>query len=166
MAIKDEMQFVTFTLENEVFGIDVRQAREIIKVRDYTKVPQAPSYIKGIINLRGQITPIVDLHALFGMPIKDLSGDSRVIITEVNGETVGILVDSVLGVQRIGNDDIVPLPELARNDDDTSIIGIAKKDDKLIILIDIQRLLTKPSTAESLGEVVKGAHAVEAKARA
>ncbi len=151
----NEMQFVTFTLENEIFGIDVRQAREIIKVNEYTKIPQAPLYIKGIINLRGQITPIVDLHALFGMPPKELTSDSRVIITEVNGETVGILVDSVLGVQRISNENIVPLPDLARKSGDDSIIGIAKRDDKLIILIDIQKLLTKPENIESLEGISK-----------
>ncbi len=138
---KGELQFVTFTLDKEVFGIDVRQAREIIKVKEPTRIPQAPPYIKGIINLRGQITPIVDLRTILGLDARGLEDENRVIITEINGETVGILVDAVLGVQRISMKDIDPLPELTKGGDSNSIIGIAKRENSLMILIDIEKLL-------------------------
>ena len=138
---EDEVQVVMFKLGDEVFGVDVHQVREIIKVKGCAKVPNAPHFIEGVINLRGQITPIVNIKTLLGLESKELSEETRIIIAEVSSDSVGLIVDAVLGVNRIPKKDIVPPPKIAKSEGNNSIVGIAKLSEQLVILLDIESLL-------------------------
>ncbi|MDH5807089.1 MAG: chemotaxis protein CheW [Candidatus Methanomethylicaceae archaeon] len=136
-----EVQAIAFLLDKEVYGIEVQQIKEIIKVRDYVTVPNAPNYIEGVINLRGQVTPIVSLRKIFGMEKKPLDENSRIIMVELESEVVGLIVDSVLGVISVMRNDIVKPPLLTSNNANSFITGIIRQDDQLIILIDVMKLM-------------------------
>ena len=138
-----EIQAVVFKLGNEVFGVDVHQVREIIKMREYTRIPNTPPYICGVINLRGQITTIIDLRKVFGMNSTKLSSDSRIIILDIKDTNTGVIVDSVLGVTRIPRENIDPPPKITQTNALEFITGIAKQENNLIILLDLEKLLEK-----------------------
>ena len=138
-----EIQVVMFKLGDEVFGIDVHQVREIIKAKAYAKVPNAPYFIEGVINLRGQITPIVNIKSLLGIQSENISDNARIVITEVDSENVGLIVDSVLGVNRVPKKDIVTPPRITKGSRNDSIVGIAKVGEQLVILLDVKNLLAE-----------------------
>lgn len=146
-----DSQVVVFQLGDELFGIDVSQVREIVKIKSYTRVPQAPEFVEGVINLRGQITPVVNTKKLFNMQDASLADNSLVIIVEIGDDVVGLIVDSVLGVQRISKKDVVTPPSVVRSVN-TPITGIAKLPGKLIILVDANKLI---SIGEQAGDVIK-----------
>ncbi len=107
------VQLVNFRLRDEEFGVDIASVREITKVADISPIPEAPSFIKGLTNLRGQITPVIDLSRQFGLAPQDkLPESARIVVTEVKGQTVGILVDEVPEVLKIAAENIEPAPEL------------------------------------------------------
>ncbi len=139
----DELQAVIFRLGNEIFGVDVHQVREIIKMREYTRIPNTPSYICGVINLRGQITTIIDLRKVFEMDSGSVGSDLRIIILDAKDVNVGVIVDSVLGVTRISTKDVEPPPKITKTSALEFINGIAKHDENLIILLDLEKLLEK-----------------------
>lgn len=138
---RSEVQAITFQLGREVYGIDVHQIKEIIKIREYVKVPNAPSYVEGVINLRGQITPIVDLRKIFGMESRQFDDNTRIIMVEINSDVVGIIVDSVVGVLTVPCTEIVKTPSLTTNASNAFISGIIRTDNQLTILIDVIKLL-------------------------
>ncbi|MCS7098582.1 MAG: chemotaxis protein CheW [Candidatus Methanomethyliaceae archaeon] len=141
MGGRNEVQAIAFLLNNEVYGIEVQQIKEIIKVKDYVTVPNAPNYIEGVINLRGQITPIVSLRKIFGMDKRPLDENSRIIMVELESEVIGLIVDSVLGVISAACNDVVKPPLLTSNDGNSFLTGIIRQGDQLIILIDVMKLM-------------------------
>ncbi|MBC7120503.1 MAG: chemotaxis protein CheW [Candidatus Methanosuratus sp.] len=138
---RTEVQAITFQLDKEIYGIDVHQIKEIIKVRDYVKVPNAPGYVEGVINLRGQITPIVDLRKIFGMVQREFDENSRIIMVEFDSDVVGLIVDCVVGVVTVPIGEIVKSPSITTSPSNSFISGIIRSENQLTILIDVVKLL-------------------------
>jgi purine-binding chemotaxis protein CheW len=153
-------QYVTFGLGEELFGVEVTRAREILDLTPVTKVPQTPDYLLGVINLRGQVVPVVDLRVKLGLPRQDATRDSCIIVMEVqvDGEllTVGGLADSVREVMELRDDAIEPPPRLGAKLNTEFIAGMGKVDDQFLILLDINRVFSSEELAvvQDAGESV------------
>lgn len=135
------MQLVSFHLADEVYGIEITKVREIILMCDITQVPQTPHYVKGLINLRSTVIPVIDLRARFGMAESELTSESRIMVINVGSKTVGIIVDGVDEVLRISKDQIAPAPPTVASVGNEYLNGLVKLDDALLILLDIDNLL-------------------------
>lgn len=148
----DEEQIVSFKLGKEVFGIKVAQVREIGKVEDITRVPKLPEYIEGVMNLRGQITTVIDLKKRFGIAQDrgGFSSQSRIIIAEVGDNQIGLIVDAVEDVLRVPRQSIVAPPDtLSSNLDSSFLMSICKLKDKLIMMLDIDKMFDDKVTVEA-----------------
>ena len=137
-----EGKFLTFILGSEVYGIEILKVREIIKLMDITTVPQTPDYMKGVINLRGKVIPIVDLRSKFSMPEVEHTQETCIIVAEVNTTSIGIIVDSVSEVSNINSDEIEEAPQLGQGIDTNFILGLGKTKERIIILLDIELVLS------------------------
>ncbi len=137
-----ELQVVTFSL-GEQYAVPIHQVQEIIRVGPITRVPNAPTYIEGVINLRGRILPVINLRRRLGLPERDLTKASRIIVTEVADKTVGLLVDSVSHVIKLPGDKVEPPPEEVLDIDSDYITGVGKLQDALVIMLDLERLLKR-----------------------
>ncbi len=137
------IQFVNFRLRDEEFGVDIGSVREITKVADITHIPEAPSFVYGVTNLRGQVITVIDLARQFGLsPQQELPETARIVVTEIRGQTVGMLVDEVPEVLKITSENIEPAPELIQTEVRKDYIkGVGKLDNRLIILLDLEKLL-------------------------
>jgi purine-binding chemotaxis protein CheW len=135
-------QLVTFELFGEIFALPILDVREIIRLPNITPVPQAPSFVEGVINLRGQIIPIVDLRKRFGLTAQGTNDDTRIIVVELgNGVVLGLIVDAVREVERIPTDSITPPPALVAGSIGAEYIkGISNYDDKMIVHIDMRKV--------------------------
>lgn len=151
-------QYLTFTLGDEVFALDIASVREVLEYTTITKVPRTPEAIRGVINLRGRAVPVVDVRLKFGMPETERTVNTCIIIVEVRlggEETVlGALADSVKEVMDIEPKDIEPAPRMGTSIRADFIQGIGKQGDDFIILLDIDRVFTEDelSVAEEMGE--------------
>ena len=145
------VQLVNFRLRDEEFGLDIGSVREITRVTDITHIPEAPSFIYGVTNLRGQVIAVIDLAKQFGLaPQQDLPETAKIVVTEIKGQTVGMLVDEVPEVLKIADENIEPAPELIQTGVRTDYIkGVGKLDNRLIILLDLEKLLA-PHEVEEL----------------
>lgn len=137
----EEHQLVVFHLDDEAFGVDIAQVKEIIKMAEITQMPNAPEFVEGIINLRGQITTIMDLRKRLGMKVAETGENTRIIIVEASGSTLGLIVDSVSEVLRMSGKDIDP-PSAASTHAEY-VQGVGKLDDRLLILLDLNRILSR-----------------------
>ena len=135
------LQLVTFTLRNEEYAVDILNVQEINRITEITQVPNAPSYVEGVINLRGKVMPVINLRKKFGLEDKETDDTSRIIIMDIQGVTNGLVVDSVSEVLRIPADIVEPPPPMSSEVSSKFIKGIAKLETRLIILIDIDELL-------------------------
>jgi purine-binding chemotaxis protein CheW len=135
-------QLVSFIIENEEFGVDILKVQEIIRTVDITRVPRAPEFVEGVINLRGKIVPVIDLRKRFGIPKRDRDSETRIIVVELPDKVVGFLVDKVKEVIRVEKSIIEPPPELTTNVDANYITGVAKLRDRLLILLDLDKVLS------------------------
>ena len=133
------LQLVGFKIGQEEFGINILAVQEIIKIIDITKVPNASEYIEGVINLRGRIIPIVHLRKRLGMPVIEMDKNTRIIVVEISGKTIGFIVDEVQEVLRISTDITEKPPELVSGVDSDYIVSVAKLDDRLLILLDLEK---------------------------
>ena len=141
-------RWVTFTLEDEVYGIDVMQVREVLRYTDISPVPGAPPYVLGIINLRGKVVAIIDTRSRFSLPPTEPDDSSRILILEASDHVVGFLVDSVSEVAELKNNQIESAPDTGSGDTNRFISGLYKRKDDLIILVDSNRLLSEDELAE------------------
>lgn len=141
----ETMQVVSFKLGSEEYGVDIAQVQEINRMVAITHVPRAPQFMEGVINLRGQLIPIIDLRSRFGMPRVEHSKSTRIVVTEIGAKRVGMVVDSVSEVLRLAVDQIEPAPEMITGVDTEYIRGVGKIEERLIILLDLGRII---STAE------------------
>jgi len=142
-ASREELyQLVNFDIANEEFGVDILKVQEIIRVLEVTRVPNCPAFVEGVINLRGKIVPVVDLRLRFNLPQIEKDNNTRIIVVELEEKTVGFLVDRVKEVIRIETAIIEPPPELVTNVQTRYITGVAKLEDRLLILLDLDRVLT------------------------
>jgi len=136
-------QVVTFSLAGEEFGIPILEVREIIRMADITPVPKAPDFVEGVINLRGQIIPVVDLRKRFNIPCNEADATTRIIVIEVNNSVLGLIVDGVDEVLRIPADTIAPPPALVAGGIGSEYIrGISHFNGKMIILIEMSKVFT------------------------
>jgi purine-binding chemotaxis protein CheW len=145
-------QLVSFVIENEEFGVDILKVQEIIRTVDITRVPKSPQFVEGVINLRGKIVPVIDLRKRFGMARKDRDNDTRIIVVELIDKVVGFLVDKVKEVIRVEKTVIEPPPELTTSINSSYITGVAKLQDRLLILLDLNKVLSSDEQ-EKLAEV-------------
>jgi len=147
----ESRQYVTFCLGEELFGVEVARAREILDLVPVTKVPQTPDYLLGVINLRGQVVPVVDLRVKMGLPKAETTRDSCIIVIEVqvDGEplTVGGLADSVREVLELRDDLIEPPPRLGTKLKTEFIAGMGKVDEQFLILLEIDRVFNSEELA-------------------
>ncbi|HYW80018.1 MAG TPA: chemotaxis protein CheW [Thermoguttaceae bacterium] len=134
-------QIVSFHLAAETYGVEITKVREIILICDITQVPQTPHYVKGLINLRSTVIPVIDLRARFGLPEAERTGDTRIMVINVGTKTVGIIVDGVDEVLRISHDQIAPAPPTIASLGNEYLNGLVKLDDQLLILLDIDKIL-------------------------
>jgi len=141
------LQLVSFFIGDEEFGVDILYVQEINRMLQVTKVPNAPDFVNGVINLRGRVIPVIDLRLKFGMPKKEPDKNTRIIVMEVSGKTVGFIVDSVNEVLRIPKNVTEPPPELAMGINSEYIKSVGKLEDRLLILIDLEKILSKVDTA-------------------
>ena len=135
-------KFLTFVLGDEIYGIAILKAREIIGLMDITTVPQTPDYMKGVINLRGKVIPVIDLRLKFSMQEGERTQETCVIVVEVNGTSIGVIVDSVSEVSDITGAEIEDAPNFGQGIDTSFIMGLGKVRDKIIILLDIETVLS------------------------
>jgi len=139
-----EDQFVSFTLANEEYGIPILRVQEIIRHSEPTRVPRTPDFVEGVLNLRGQVIPVIDLRRRFGLPAGERNRDTRIIVVEAGNQTIGMVVDGVSAVVPIGRRQIEPPPPMGAQVRTDFIVGMGKVEDRLIILLDIDRILTAP----------------------
>lgn len=140
-----EGKYLTFALGPEEYGLEILKVREIIGYMDITAVPQTPDYVKGVINLRGQVIPVIDLRAKFGMPAAERTDQTCIIVVEISQDgrkfDTGIVVDHVQEVLDIPGDDIEDAPQFGSNVETDFILGMGKIGDTVKILLDIDKVL-------------------------
>ena len=139
---EDEILVLAFRLFNEEYGLDVGIVQEIVRIMDITRVPNAPSFIRGVINLRGDVIPVVDLRKRFGFADTKVDAKFRIIVLNVKNIRFGIIVDDVSEVVRLKRSDIEPAPRTISDNIDASYLkGVGKIDDRLVILLDLEEAL-------------------------
>lgn len=137
-----QRQLVVFEVANESYGLDIHQVKEIIRVPDITRVPRTPPFVEGVINLRGSVIPVLDLRKRFGFDSREADDAQRIVVIEMGDQTVGVIVDRVLEVLQVDEAKIdAPSPYVVTVDSEY-IAGIAKVDERLIIVLDIDRVLS------------------------
>jgi len=139
------IQLVSFDLGTEEFGIDILKVQEINRMVSITRIPQAPHYIEGIINLRGKVIPVMDLRTKFGLEPKDHDKNSRIVVCDVEGSIVGMVVDAVSEVLRVAASTVEPAPAITRSAGERYVKGVVRLEDRLLLLLDISRLADEAS---------------------
>ena len=157
-ATTAERQLVVFDLNEEAYGVDIGAVREIIRLQEITRVPRAPRFIEGVINLRGKVIPVVDLRTRFSMPAGERSDEHRIVVVDVVGQDIGMVVDAVTEVSRVSEASIEPPSTVITTDDSDYLTGIVKTDQKLIILLDIARVISADESGQ-LSQVVEESEA-------
>jgi purine-binding chemotaxis protein CheW len=137
-----ELQLVLFDLASEHYGVSSQCVREIIRMQNITRVPGALEFVEGVTNLRGKVVPVIDLRKRLALPAGDETKDMRIVVLEVGSEYVGLIVDGVSEVLRVPYSLIEPPSEVVHGPDADYILGIAKLESKLVILLDADRLLS------------------------
>lgn len=146
------MKVVVFQLKEKEYAIPIQQVRGIEKILHITRVPNTDHFVKGVINLRGVVTPIIDLRARFNLEESDYTDDSRIIIVNLDEMEVGLIVDIANDVIDIPSANLEPQPEVVGTEEADFITGVAKVEKRLLILIDLKKVLNPEDKAEMLGE--------------
>lgn len=142
------LQWVTFRLEGETYGINVMQVQEVLRYSEIAPVPGAPPYVMGIINLRGNVVTVIDTRHRFGLPEPQITDNTRIVIIETDAHVIGIMVDSVSEVVYLKESEIETAPNVGNEESAKFIQGVCHKNDELLILIDLNKLLTNEEWAE------------------
>lgn len=150
-AFGDTVQFITFTIEREDYGVDIMAVREIRGWTETTSLPNSPPYMRGVINLRGLIVPIFDLRARFGLGLTQASKTHVVIVVAVGPRTIGILVDAVSDILTMGRNELQPVPEMDRAVDDAYLSGLVGVGERMVAVIDLDRLFDPRALAAADG---------------
>ncbi|MCK6262683.1 MULTISPECIES: chemotaxis protein CheW [Vibrio] len=136
------LQWVTFQLEEETYGINVMQVREVLRYTEIAPVPGAPDYVLGIINLRGNVVTVIDTRSRFGLMEGEITDNTRIIVIESERQVIGILVDSVAEVVYLRSSEIDTTPSVGTDESAKFIQGVSNRDGKLLILVDLNKLLS------------------------
>ena len=137
------LQWVTFKLCDETYGINVMQVKEVLRYSEIAPVPGAPSYVLGIINLRGNVVTVIDTNSRFGLPSSEITDDTRIVIIESEEHVIGILVESVAEVVYLRQSEIEPSPNAGTDESAKFIQGVCNRDGVLLILVDLNKLLSE-----------------------
>ena len=137
-----ERQIVVFGLANENYGVDIDSVESIVNLLPITAVPDAPDFVEGVANLRGEVLPVIDLRKRLGLPLMEETRDTRIVVAEVEGSKVGMKVDQVSEVLRVTEDAVEPPSPMVASVDSDSIVGIAKAEERLIVLLNLAELLS------------------------
>ncbi|MBN2473520.1 MAG: chemotaxis protein CheW [Pirellulales bacterium] len=140
-------QLVSFRLGKEEYGIEITKIREIILMGEITRIPQTPDYVKGLINLRSTVIPVIDLRIRFGLPETELTDESRIMVLHVGTKTIGIIVDAVSEVLRVSPEMIAPPPPTVAGLGREYLTGLVKQQDRLLILLDIDKIFSTEEVA-------------------
>jgi purine-binding chemotaxis protein CheW len=144
-------QWVTFRLDDETYGINVMQVQEVVRVPEIAPVPGAPDFVLGIINLRGNVVTVIDTRKRFGLTPKEADDATRIVIAEAQGQVVGTLVDNVAEVVELRGSDIEAAPNVGNDQSSRFIQGVFSREGKLLILVDVEKLLTPDEWLEVAG---------------
>ena len=136
-------QWVTFYLDSEKYGINVMSVQEVLRITDIAPVPGAPHYVLGIINLRGNVVTVIDTRTRFGLSEKESDDATRIVIIESENQVIGILVDSVAEVVDLRKSDIETTPNVGNDESSKYIQGVSSQGEQLLILVDVDKLLTE-----------------------
>jgi purine-binding chemotaxis protein CheW len=142
-SVAEILQLVTFKLGNEEYAVDILKVQEINRMKEITRVPNTPAYVEGVINLRGKVIPVINLRSKFSLEEREIDIQSRIMIMDIQGITMGLVVDAVSEVLRIPSSIVEPTPPMASDISSEYIKGIAKLEDRLIILLDMEMLVGK-----------------------
>ncbi len=142
------LQLVTFHVGDEEFGVNILDVREINRMMEVTRVPHAPPFVEGVINLRGQVIPVVDLRKRFGLEPQQRDRNTRIVVVELGEKVVGFTVDSVSEVLRVPGSLVEPPPPIVGTVEREYLKGVVKLEDRLLILLDLYRLLGRDEAAE------------------
>lgn len=145
----DLLQLVSFHVGDEEFGLNILRVQEIIRIQPLTRVPNLPDYIDGVINLRGKVIPVIGLRKRLGLGKQSADKRTRIVVVDVHGQVLGFVVDSVSEVLRIHTDTVEPTPRLGKVDRDF-ISGVGKLDSRLLLLLDLERLMSDTEMAEAV----------------
>ncbi len=156
LNINVDNQYVTFMIEDEVYGVDVQKVHEIIGMTRITKVPNSMIFMKGMIDLRGRVVPVVDMRLKFNMEEKEYNEMTVILIVEVMSKLIGMVVDTVSDVIGLKEEDIQETPHFSTKIDTDYIRGIGRSDDKLIIILDVDRILTSEELEKIEAESEEG----------
>jgi purine-binding chemotaxis protein CheW len=141
-VVSDELlQLVSFKIGDEEFGVEILKVQEINRMLDVTRVPNAPEYVDGVINLRGKVIPIIDLRRRLGMERKEHDKNTRIVVVELSGKVVGFVVDAVSEVLRIPKSVTEPPPPIVSGIEAAYITSVGKLEDRLLILLDLEKVL-------------------------
>ena len=146
-----QLQYVTFNLEDETYGINVMQVQEVLRSTEVAPVPGARPYVLGIINLRGNVVSVIDARTRFGLPAIESTDLTRIIVIETRAQIIGILVDSVAEVVDIMASEIEAPPSVGNEDSSKYIDGVVSRGEKLLILVDLNKLLNETEWREVAG---------------
>jgi len=144
----EEMQLVSFKLSNEEYGVDIMQVQEIIRLSTITHVPRAPRFVEGVIDLRGEVLPIIDLRRRFGLPPAERTAAARIVVAHICDTNVGLIVDAVSEVLRLPRKAFVAAPAVVAGVDSRFLKGIGRLGNRLIILLDLDSVLTADEIEE------------------
>jgi purine-binding chemotaxis protein CheW len=141
LAIGDE-QIVVLDLGGEAYGVEIGRVEEIIRMQSVTRIPNGPAFIEGVTNLRGRVIPVLDLRKRFGLPASKPTRRSRIVVGELGEHTVGLVVDGVSEVLLVSSEAVEPPSTLVTSADSAFLRGVAKLEERLILLLDLSRILT------------------------
>jgi purine-binding chemotaxis protein CheW len=152
---REEIQMLTFSLDNVSYGVNVHQVREVKNFEGVTPVPYAPPYVKGVTNLRGEVIPVIDLRERFGIQAKKGAEDAGIMVIVQDKHPIGVMVDSVMEVLTLPKKDIESNPDSLITDKSEAVLGVAKHDKDLIILLDLMKVVSK-NDLENMDRSPKG----------
>ncbi len=150
-------KYLTFSLANQEYGVEILKVREIIGMVPITTVPRTPEFVKGVINLRGKVIPVVDLRLKFGMESIEQTDETCIIVVDVLGIEMGVIVDRVSEVLDIAEENIEDTPSFGTNVNTDFILGMGKKDSQVAILLDISAVLSSDGQVDELAQVAETA---------
>lgn len=136
------LQLVSFSVANEEYGLDILRVQEIIRTQQLTRVPNLPDYVEGVINLRGKVIPVIALRRRLGLEAMDSDKNTRIVVVDVHGQTIGFIVDAVSEVLRINSDTVEPTPRIGQVEREY-ISGVGKLDSRLLLMLDLERLMNQ-----------------------
>ncbi|NQT71700.1 MAG: chemotaxis protein CheW [Chloroflexi bacterium] len=149
----DLEQLVVFSLADESYGVDIGKVSGIERMQEITRIPRTADSIEGVINLRGRVIPIVDLRKVFCLPPSEETKDTRIVVVDINGRLIGCMVDAVTEVFRIPADSVEPPSSVLSGSESNYLLGIAKLEDRMIILLDLDKVLALDGTVEAIAEM-------------